>query len=45
MLDEYYGARGWDLATGIPMLKKLRSMGLDREARELQQAGIELSEG
>jgi len=29
MLREYYGARGWDLATGRPTPRKLASLGLD----------------
>ncbi len=29
MLDEYYRARGWDVATGLPTPGKLRELGLD----------------
>jgi aldehyde:ferredoxin oxidoreductase len=29
MLDEYYRARGWDVASGLPTKKKLRELGLD----------------
>ena len=29
MLDEYYGARGWDLRTGLPTPEKLTQLGLD----------------
>ncbi len=28
MLDEYYEARGWDVATGVPSKKKLAELGL-----------------
>ena len=35
MLDEYYGARGWDLNTGIPTRKKLAELGLDYVADQL----------
>jgi aldehyde:ferredoxin oxidoreductase len=28
MLDEYYRARGWDVATGLPTHEKLRELGL-----------------
>jgi aldehyde:ferredoxin oxidoreductase len=28
MLDEYYRARGWDVATGLPTDEKLRELGL-----------------
>ena len=28
MLDEYYAARGWDLATGVPTKAKLEELGL-----------------
>jgi aldehyde:ferredoxin oxidoreductase len=29
MLDEYYGANGWDLATSIPTPEKLKELGLE----------------
>jgi aldehyde:ferredoxin oxidoreductase len=29
MLDEYYRARGWDLASGLPTKEKLAELGLD----------------
>lgn len=29
MLDEYYRARGWDVATGLPTPEKLQELGLD----------------
>ncbi|MGE5653900.1 MAG: aldehyde ferredoxin oxidoreductase C-terminal domain-containing protein [Bacillota bacterium] len=35
MLDEYYSARSWDLQTGVPTLAKLRSLGLEDEAKAL----------
>jgi aldehyde:ferredoxin oxidoreductase len=28
MLDEYYQARGWDVATGLPTKEKLEELGL-----------------
>lgn len=35
MLDEYYQANGWDVATSIPTPQKLRELGLDDVAEEL----------
>jgi len=35
MLDEYYGARGWDINTGIPTRDKLTELGLDYAADQL----------
>jgi len=35
MLDEYYTARGWDPATGIPTKKKLVELGLENIADQL----------
>ena len=32
LLDEYYKARGWDVATGIPTPEKLRELGLEKAA-------------
>jgi len=29
MLDEYYEARGWDVKTGVPSLKKLRDLDIE----------------
>ena len=29
VLQQYYRARGWDEATGIPSPEKLRELGLD----------------
>ena len=40
MLDEYYEARGWDLATGIPTGETLSRLGLDDITRDLLAAGI-----
>ncbi len=31
MLDEYYERRGWDVKTGIPLMKTLRRLGLERD--------------
>ena len=35
MLDEYYAARGWDPATGIPTKAKLEELGLGDAIKEL----------
>jgi aldehyde:ferredoxin oxidoreductase len=35
MLDEYYQARGWDLATGLPTKGKLVELGLDAPDTQL----------
>jgi aldehyde:ferredoxin oxidoreductase len=35
MLDEYYQANGWDLATSIPTTQKLNELGLKDVAQEL----------
>ena len=35
MLDEYYAARGWDPATGIPTREKLAELGLEYVAGQL----------
>jgi aldehyde:ferredoxin oxidoreductase len=35
MLDEYYAARGWDVATGAPARKKLAELGLEYVADAL----------
>ena len=35
MLDEYYAARGWDRATGIPTKEKLEELGLAYVAEKL----------
>lgn len=39
LLDEYYQARGWDVASGLQTRGKLRSLGLDGVLTELEQAG------
>ncbi len=36
MLDDYYGFRGWDRATGIPTREKLKSLGLEYVADGLK---------
>lgn len=38
MLDAYYDARGWDRATGWPTPQKLRSLGLDAAAKDIEKA-------
>jgi aldehyde:ferredoxin oxidoreductase len=37
MLNEYYKLRGWDAKTGIPTVKKLRELGLKKEAEEAKR--------
>jgi len=39
MLDQYYEARGWDAATGVPREGKLRELGLGWVAEELRRGG------
>jgi len=39
MLDEYYRLRGWD-EKGIPKKEKLKELGLDDVADELEQKGV-----
>jgi len=39
-LDEYYTERGFDLASGLPTVKKLEELGLNTVARELVERGI-----
>ena len=39
LLDEYYKARGWDLATGWPTRAKLEQLGLKDVADELEKLG------
>ena len=41
MLAEYYRARGWDPASGIPTRKTLKKLSLDDITAGLQQQGIE----
>lgn len=40
MLDEYYEARGWDLASGFPTRQKLEGLGLKAVADELDRMGL-----
>jgi aldehyde:ferredoxin oxidoreductase len=40
MLEDYYGERGWDTATGIPTKETLNKLGLDKVSRELKRLGI-----
>jgi len=42
MLDEYYEANGWSVATSIPTRKKLEELGLDDIADEFDALGIEV---
>jgi aldehyde:ferredoxin oxidoreductase len=35
MLDEYYTARGWDIATGIPSREKLTELGIEYVADQM----------
>jgi aldehyde:ferredoxin oxidoreductase len=39
MLDEYYGVRGWDKATGRPTRAKLEQLDLKDSADELARCG------
>lgn len=39
MLDEYYAARGWDVATGLPTEQKLAELGLQKEIELLRVRG------
>ncbi len=41
MLDIYYKLRGWD-SNGVPTKSTMNSLGLSREARELEAIGVEL---
>lgn len=38
MVDEYYEARGWDKTTGWPTREKLKALGLDNVAKDLEKA-------
>lgn len=40
VLDEYYGLRGWDPATGRPTVATLERFGLGSEARLLEEEGL-----
>jgi aldehyde:ferredoxin oxidoreductase len=37
LLDEYYSARGWDLALGWPQADQLKGLGLEEVIPELEQ--------
>ena len=48
MKDEYYGLRGWDVATGFPRRSTLEKLGLNEVAAEmgkLKMVGSEPEEG
>jgi aldehyde:ferredoxin oxidoreductase len=40
MKDEFYRAMGWDVKTGLPEVERLRGLGLQDIAEELQKLGI-----
>jgi aldehyde:ferredoxin oxidoreductase len=40
MKDEFYGLRGWDIATGLPKMGTLQELGLQEVARDLKQRGL-----
>ena len=42
MKDEYYQLRGWDPDTGLQTNSKLRELGLDDIAQELDTKGLAL---
>ena len=39
LLDEYYGLRGWDMASGNPTREKLDELGLGDVADDLASLG------
>jgi aldehyde:ferredoxin oxidoreductase len=39
LLDQYYEARGWDVRTGLVPKTKLKELGLDEIAKELESLG------
>lgn len=41
VMDEYYRARDWDIATGIPTRRKLEQLGLKEVADELAKIDID----
>ena len=43
MLNEYYGANGWDLKTTVPTRTKLTELGLTDTIPDLEAAGIEVT--
>ena len=42
ILDEYYAARGWDLATGWPTPESLSTLGLDSAIPELERLRLQI---
>jgi aldehyde:ferredoxin oxidoreductase len=40
MKSEYYGYRGWDVASGLPTKAKLAELGLDDVADDLEKRGL-----
>lgn len=40
MLDAYYKFRGWDKETGVPTREKLKELGLEYVAKELENLGL-----
>jgi aldehyde:ferredoxin oxidoreductase len=40
ILDEYYDARGWQVATGLPKPEKLETLGLHEIAEDIRKLGI-----
>jgi aldehyde:ferredoxin oxidoreductase len=40
MVDEYYEARGWDERTGLPREDKLRALGMEDVAVDLETRGL-----
>ena len=39
LLDDFYSICGWDIKTGIPNQKKLKQLGLEKIAEDMQQLG------
>ncbi|GAG30474.1 unnamed protein product, partial [marine sediment metagenome] len=40
MKDQYYQLRGWDIGTGLQTKAKLKELGLEDIARDLEQRGL-----
>jgi len=40
MKDEYYGLRGWDVATGLQTREALEKVGLPDVAQDLNKRGL-----
>jgi len=38
--DEYYGSRGWDVATGLQTKSKLAELGLQDIVPDLEKRGL-----